>query len=231
VIPTERDFPPIVLAHGWGGSPGTHWPESGLRERARASGRTVIAPRLPGHSPEPSPTYPAAYRELARIFATSLPVDPFDAVGYSLGGKLLLEIAAHEPDRVRRLVVIGVGGNLFLGEDGNPIADALMGSISPKATPALTQVVDMALSSGNQPSAMAAVIRRPGSPMTRAELSAISAAVLIIAGDRDRIGHSPEELAGAVPNARLVVIPELDHGALLQSPQVSDLALTFLTAP
>ena len=230
-MPAWDDLPPIVLAHGWGGSPAIDWPEDGLRKDLEVQGRPVVAPPLPGHRREPSPTDPEAYRDLAKLFADSLHVERFDGVGYSLGGKLLLEIAAREPRRVRRLVIVGVGGNLFRGENGNAVADALAHSANSQTAPAIRQVVDMALASGNDPSAMAAVIRRPTTPISPADLAEVSAEVLLLAGGRDRIGHSPEELVDALPHAHLAILPDLDHGQLRRSAQVSALASAFLIAP
>ena len=39
------------------------------------------------------------------------------AVGFSLGAQLLLRLAAREPKRFRRLVVIGAGANVFRADD------------------------------------------------------------------------------------------------------------------
>ena len=58
-----------------------------------------------------------SYADLAGSAAEStLPSQPFDAVGYSLGGKLLLELAIRLPGRIGRMVLGGVGDNVFAPE-------------------------------------------------------------------------------------------------------------------
>ena len=66
-----------------------------------------------GHGAAARPHDPAAYADLESSVAVVLPDTPVDAIGFSLGAQLLLRIAAADPSRFRRLVVIGAGENVF----------------------------------------------------------------------------------------------------------------------
>ncbi len=69
---------------------------------------------LLGHGEAAKPHDPAAYAELERDVVRALPATgPVDAIGFSLGATLLLRVAAADPSRFGRLVVGGVGANLF----------------------------------------------------------------------------------------------------------------------
>lgn len=100
-----RDAPPVVLLHGLGATNASLLPT--LWDLA--TDYRVLAPDLPGHGASAAPL--AAYD--ARFFARWL-ADYLDAVGVrdavllgnSLGGRIALEIALLEPERVRALVLL-----------------------------------------------------------------------------------------------------------------------------
>jgi len=115
----QADPAPVVLLHGWGGTYQTTWSGSVLERRLRAAGRTVAGLDLPGHGPGPVSHEPKDYELIASQLAMILPhAVVMDGVGFSLGGKLLLQLAAGHPGRFRRLVIGGVGANLFRPENG-----------------------------------------------------------------------------------------------------------------
>ena len=120
----DPDPTPVVLLHGWGGSYAATWRNSTLEHSLRAAGRQVIELDLPGHGTGPVSHEPSDYEFIADLVAESLPADSvLDAIGFSLGGKLLLQLAAEQPARFRRLAVGGVGGNLFRPEAGEAMAE------------------------------------------------------------------------------------------------------------
>ena len=127
---------PVVLLHGLATSAARTWGENGWLDIIGDSGRTVIAPDLPGHGAPPQPREPEAYADLAAQVAAGLPADvgPVDAVGFSLGAKLLLQMAVAEPDRFSHLVVAGVGANLFRHDSSGLVAAALRGEGDPAIT-------------------------------------------------------------------------------------------------
>src|SRR3954449_8157159 len=105
--------PPVVLVHGWGGSFQSTWQDNGLTELLRDAGRTVIGVDLLGHGTAPKPHDPEAYADLTERVVEALPDGPVDALGFSMGAMTLLELAIRQPERISRLVLAGVGANLF----------------------------------------------------------------------------------------------------------------------
>lgn len=100
--------PPLVLVHGWGMDPSTWAPViPALRERG-----DVRCPALPGHAGTPMRV--EGETALERV-ADSLDAAA-DWVGWSLGGLLVLQLAALRPERVRRLVLVASGPRFVAGD-------------------------------------------------------------------------------------------------------------------
>lgn len=102
---------PLVLLHGFGLS-GMDWEGAGYAEPLRASGHRLVVIDLRGHGASSKPHDPEAYlpaAEATDIIAVldSLAIERADFVGYSLGGRLALEVATMFPGRIRKLVVGG----------------------------------------------------------------------------------------------------------------------------
>lgn len=194
------------------------------------SGRYVVAVDLPGHEPGSSHD-PAAYADLARQLANRLPAGRIDAVGFSLGGKLLLQLAAEQPARFRRLAIAGVGANIFGAENGSLVSEVLLNGATDQTPPALRQVVDAALASGNDPLALSAVIRRTPRLVRPADLEHVWADILLITGSDDVIAGPADALADALPRVHTVVIDGLDHHSTPCDPQFQTHAAAFVLGP
>jgi pimeloyl-ACP methyl ester carboxylesterase len=74
---------------------------------------------------------------------------------------------------------------------------------------------------------LAACLRRPWPPFTREELERVTCPVLVIMGDRDFAGP-PDPLVVALPDARLVTLPGVDHFQATRDFRCIDAALEFL---
>jgi pimeloyl-ACP methyl ester carboxylesterase len=70
----------------------------------------------------------------------------------------------------------------------------------------------MAISSGNDPKALSAFLRRPREPLRDEELSTVTCPVLVVLGDRDMTATA-DRLVAALPSATLVTLPGVDHFA------------------
>lgn len=222
--------PPVLLLHGWGSTGQRAWGASPLRRRLLDAGREVILIDLPGHGDAGGPTRPDGYADLVGLTGARIPAGRIDAVGFSLGGKLLLWLDAAHPGRFRRLVIGGVGDNILRPENGVMIADALAaGGVG--YPPFVAEVVAEALASGNDQRALAAVIRRPGLPPPPEVFQAIAAEVLLIRGDLDRIAGKATVLDAAVPRARRRVLPGVGHLELPADSAFGALAAEFLLMP
>src|SRR3546814_1599213 len=96
---------PVVLVHGFGTSFELTWVHNGWVDLLADEGRQVIGVDLLGHGQAPKPTDPDAYGDLGERVRDALPDEPVDAIGFSLGAKTLLQVAAADPTRFRSLIV------------------------------------------------------------------------------------------------------------------------------
>jgi len=111
---------PVVLLHGGAGS-WRHWVRN--IDALLDSGRSVLAPDLPGmgeSSPPPDPYEPATASEIVAAGLRSLlpPGQACELVGFSFGAVIAGHLAARYPDLVRALVLVGAGA---LGVQRAPI--------------------------------------------------------------------------------------------------------------
>jgi len=225
------DETPVVLVHGWGGSFATTWRQSGFTDLLADAGRPVIGVDLLGHGDAPKPHDPAAYADLTTRVREVLPDEPVDAVGFSLGATTLLRLASAEPRRFRRLVVSGVGRNLF--ERDEHWAAAILAGVEGTGDPDdnIGRLFGQyAAAPGNDRAALAALLRRAGADVIDpASLAALTMPVLVVIGDRDFAGPA-DQLADALPDARLEVLRRVDHFATPESYGFINATLEFLGA-
>ena len=204
--------PPVLLVHGFASSFERNWREPGWVDILQDEGREVIGLDLLGHGTADKPYDPEAYADLEQSIESVLPPDSqVDAVGFSLGGQLLLKFAAEQPDRFRKLVVGGVGDNVFRDGDPEPAARAIETGDTADGDPAVAQAFAVfARAPGNDPKALAACLRRPRSVIDEALLSGVKVPVLVVLGDRDFAGPA-DRLLEALPDARLASLAGADH--------------------
>ena len=221
--------PPVLLLHGLATSARRTWRDNGWIDLLTDAGRTVIAPDLLGHGTSPKPHDPAAYDDLEAHVLEALDDEPVDAIGFSLGAKTLLALAADHPERFGRLVVAGVGANLFRDDDTEHLAAAIERADDPE-DPIARYFHALAADPDADPAAVAALLRRPGGLRVTPEgLARITGPVLVVLGDRDFAGP-PDPLVDALGDARLVVLEGCDHFATPKDFRFLDAALEFLGA-
>lgn len=218
----------MLLVHGFGSSFDHGWRQGGWVDLLGDAGRDVIPIDLPGHGRAEKPHDPAAYAGMERAVEAVLPGEPVDAVGFSLGAQLLLRLAVEDASRFARLVLVGVGENLFRDEEMEPLARAFEAGGSPDDVTARL-FVNFSSQAGNDPRALAAVLRRPRRRFTLEELAAVRCPTLVVIGDRDFAGPA-DRLAGALPNATLTVLPGVDHFQAVRDFRCIDAVLDFLGA-
>jgi pimeloyl-ACP methyl ester carboxylesterase len=237
---------PVLLVHGFASSFERNWREPGWVDLLCDAGREVIGADLLGHGTAAKPHDPAAYVGLESQVTTLLPPDgPVDAIGFSLGARLLLTVAATRPGAFGRVVVGGVGESVLRDDDVEVVARAVEGSApgsslsasesgsGSSAVPPQSNLARafarFARTPGNDPLALAACLRRPVPPLTSRELAGVRVPVLVVLGDQDFAGPA-EPLLDALPDATLVVLEGVDHLATPMSFGFIDAALGFLGA-
>jgi pimeloyl-ACP methyl ester carboxylesterase len=221
--------PPIVFLHGFGTSFEQTWVHNGWVDLFADLGRTSIGIDLLGHGTAPKPHDSDSYAELETRVFDQLPDEPVDAVGFSLGARTLLWLAGTAPDRFRRIVVAGVGRNLFERDEahGRAIVEGVSGHGDPE-NPEAMYFSSLADAPGADREALTACIRSPRKPIDTALLSQITNPVLVVLGDRDFAGPA-DPLMEALPNAQLKMLRNVDHHATPKDFGFIDATITFLT--
>ncbi len=223
--------PPVVLIHGFATSAGRTWGSLGWIDLLTEAGREVHAPDLLGHGAAPKPHEPAAYTDLEGWLAERLPEGRIDAIGFSLGARLLLGVASEQPARFRRLVVAGVGRNILHGdpEYRRRIA-AAVGALQPPTDPGMAYFHALASRPEMDREALVAFLEGFEATIEISRLARITCPVLVVLGDRDRSGP-PEPLVAELPDAELRILRGVDHFATPKSFDFLDAALDWVNRP
>src|ERR1700758_5488641 len=193
----------VLLLHGWGGNSQSVWAVNGWYDALEASGLTPVPVDLPGHGTSTASHNPPDYADLAAYVLEQLEgAEELSAIGYSLGAKVLLELASRRPEKFSRLVLGGLGANAFAPERaGELVAECLVDGPTDDTPPAIRALAQYGVSSGNDPLAIAAVLRRPPNPVLSPEgVSTVSSPVLLVCGDADQMATPVPPLASALPN-------------------------------
>jgi pimeloyl-ACP methyl ester carboxylesterase len=141
----------------------------------------------------------------------------------------MLGLAAEDPARLRKLVVIGVGDNVLRPEDREPLARALESGADEVAAEdiGVQLFVRLARTAGNDPRALAAFLRRPDRPLTEDDLARVTCPVLVVLGDRD-FSAPADRLVRALPDAELVMLRNVDHFAAPRDFNCINRSLAFI---
>ena len=220
-----------MLVHGFASSFERNWREPGWSDLLAEAGRQVIGLDLLGHGMADKPHDPAAYAHIEDGIISAFPDEgQVDAVGFSMGAGLILQVAARMPERFGRIVVGGVGANLFTERDTEVLARAIeTGEADEDAPSAARAFVQFAAGAGNDPAALAACMRRPHQRLDAGALAAVTVPVLVVLGDRDFAGPA-DPLVEALPDAKLVTLHGADHFGTPKDFRFLDAALEFLDA-
>lgn len=217
---------PVVLLHGFATSSARTWWENGWLDLLADAGRETIPIDILGHGKAEKPHDPAAYADLEGYVAERLPDGPVDAIGFSLGARLLLGVAIAQPERFRRIVTLGVGRNLFESSGSDVVVEAIRTGDAPE-NPAADYFARLADHPENDREALIACLQAPMRLLTAEKLARVTAPVLVVIGERDFCGPA-DPLVDALPDARLVVLPRTDHFSTPKDFLAIDAALKFI---
>lgn len=241
------DGPPLLLLHGFTGSAGT-WSSDDW------GGYTAIAVDLIGHGESDSPAEAQRYTMQHCVADLVALLDRLDVaraavLGYSMGGRVALQLALHlsqyAPERLSALVLESVSpgieddveragrrrGDAGLAEsierDG---IEAFVGHwqsiplfASQARLPADVRARLRAQRLANSQQGLANSLRGMGAgeePPVFDRLREIAAPALVVAGAADaKYRRLAERTAAALPNARLAVIADAGHAVHLEQPR------------
>jgi pimeloyl-ACP methyl ester carboxylesterase len=209
---------PIVLVHGFASTKEVNWVTPGWVTTLTGAGRRVIALDNRGHGASAKLYDPTAYHSAimaddVRALMDHLGLPHVDIMGYSMGARIAAFLALAQPERVRSVVLGGLGMGLIDGVgDPERIARGLEApSLTDVADPGARQFRSFAEQTRSDLRALAACMRGSRQTLSRDEAGRIAVPLLVAVGSKDAIAGPPEELAALVPNAQALVIPNRDH--------------------
>jgi pimeloyl-ACP methyl ester carboxylesterase len=222
---------PTVLVHGFASDFRLNWQGTRWIETLTAAGRLVVGPDMRGHGGSDKPHDPAAYDEerLARDVVgllDHLGVGEADLVGYSMGARVGLRLAATTPERLGRAVLGGIGTQGGIAKAG-VIAARLRGEMGPGDPVADTFYQFASARAVNDLRALAACITGLANS-SAVDPARVAVPVLLVNGDRDDLARGGAELAGRMPGASWLELPGRDHLSAVPDRRFKAAALDFL---
>ena len=231
--------PPLVLIHGAGGMH-LYWPA----EIRRLSGYNVYAIDLPGHGKSAICDGQQTIGDYAGYLVQwleSIHLRRAVLIGHSMGGAIALAIAIHHPEYVVGLGLIGAGARLRVHPEVLNFADdqttfykatdlLATYSFSPHTSSHLTELAAKRLEATRQ-SVLYGDLLACDRFDVMDQLGSIHAETLVICGADDLMTpvRYAQYLASSIPHARLNVIPNAGHMAMLEQPRlVAESLLAFL---
>jgi pimeloyl-ACP methyl ester carboxylesterase len=214
----EGEGPPIVLVHGFASTKDVNWVYPTWVSLLRQSGRRVVALDHRGHGAS-TKLYDAEDYHIGmmmgdvRALLDHLKIERTDIMGYSLGSRISALLAFHAPERVRSVILGGLGLTLVAGGGpGENVARALEAE-SPDEIPDRMGRMFRAFADQTRSDrrALAACLRGSRRLMAREEAAQIKVPVLIAVGTKDDIAGSAHELAKIIPGSEVLDIPGRDH--------------------
>ncbi|MBD52773.1 MAG: alpha/beta hydrolase [Acidimicrobiaceae bacterium] len=204
---------PVLLLHGFTGSVESTWVPTGIVELLGDAGREVIAWDLPGHGTAEKHHDPGAYAEMEQELVTRLPEGQVDGVGFSMGARTLLCMAAIAPEKFGRLVVSGVGRNLFERDEAQAerIAKGVQGDAADDDVHAQT-FARYAAEPDQDGLALAAFMRRKHHPLGKTQFEQITHPVRVVLGTEDFAGPAAP-LLEALSDGSYTELRGCDHFA------------------
>jgi pimeloyl-ACP methyl ester carboxylesterase len=226
---------PVLLIHGFASTHAVNWVNTLWTKTLAGAGYRVVALDNRGHGQSEKLYDPAAYHssimaEDTRRLLDHLGLERADVMGYSMGARITAFLALQHQNRVRSIMLGGIGIKLVEGV-GLPlgIADAMEApSIDAVTDPTARGFRSFAEQNKSDLRALAACIRGSRQVLSREEVARIEAPTLITVGTTDQIAGSPHELAALMPNARALDIPGRDHNMAVGDRTHKEGVLAFL---
>lgn len=209
---------PVLLIHGFASSKEVNWVATGWVTTLTQAGRRVLALDNRGHGSssklyDPDDYDTATMAEDARALLDHLGIARADVMGYSMGARNTAFLALAHPDRVRAIILGGLGIHL-IDRIGLPVSIA-----AALEAPALADVNDpmghmfraFADKTHSDRRALAACIRGSRQTLTREQVVQIATPALVAVGAKDPIAGSAQDLADIFPHGEALDIPGRDH--------------------
>ena len=218
VPPHEGQGDPILLIHGFASNHAVNWVNTLWVKTLTRAGYRVVAFDNRGHGQSEKLYDPEAYNSYRMAedglrLLDHLGIERADVMGYSMGARITAHMALTAPERMRSMLLGGLGIHLIEGV-GLPlgIADAMeVPSLDDLTDPMQRMFRAFAQQTGSDLKALAACIRGTRQVLTEDEVASITLPTLVSVGTKDDVSGSGHELARLIPNATALDIPGRDH--------------------
>ena len=234
--PTGPDLDePILLIHGFASNHAVNWVNTLWVKTLTHAGRRVIALDNRGHGQSEKLYNPEDYATalMARdacALLDHLGIEWADVMGYSMGARITSFLTLNHPQRVRSMILGGLGHHLVKG------AALPMGIADAMDAPALDSLTDpmqrmfraFAEQTKSDLRALAACIRGSRQTLGPEELGAILTPALVAVGDKDAVAGDPHKLAAILPKGVALDIPGRDHNLAVGDKVYKQGVLEFL---
>jgi pimeloyl-ACP methyl ester carboxylesterase len=243
---------PILLVHGLLTSFEGNWGQSGWVDFLLAQGRQVVGMDCRGHGRSGKPHDPRAYDGdqtpddvVAVMDAVGL--ECTDLMGYSLGGRIVINLLARIPERFTS-VIVGAAGLRTVRLNRTATIEALetddVSSITDPGALFMRRFAESRLTDptslagrDNDLKALAACMRGDSTntigddPAERVDtLRRVQTPVLAVVGEKDGVLSEAKLLIETVPVGELVVLPGEDHLSAVSSQKYKEAVVSFLKA-
>jgi len=237
----------VVLVHGFGSSRRQNWKDPSWYDALTKAGYCVVAMDCRGHGESNKPHITPGYGhdEMANdVLAVMDDADIESAfvMGYSMGGFITIHLLMNHPERVKKLIIGGVGASYLDSAANNrdrvadpavraQIADAMtVADPSTITNPTARAFRAFADQPGKDRLALAACMRAPPKNLPREILARSTRPVLVVCGEKDDLTGGPDELAGAFADGRAVTVPNRDHMTAVGDKVYKQAVLDFLVS-
>ena len=230
----DRDEP-ILLIHGFASSHAVNWVLPLWVKTLTSAGRRTILYDVRGHGRSTKLYDPRDYTmdvlaAEALAVMNHLGLGRIDVMGYSMGARIAAFLARKTPDRMRSVIMGGLGASLVEG------GTLPMGIADAMDAPALESLTDphqrmfraFADATRSDRRALAACIRGARQLMPADEVAQIGCPVLVAVGDHDDIAGDPEAVAALMPKAQVLHIEGRDHNRAVGDRTYKEATLVFL---
>jgi len=231
----EAKKAPTLLIHGFASTQTVNWLFTQWIKTLTEDGRRVVTFDNRGHGQSEKLYDPALYSLEAMAgdaaaLLDHLAIPRADVMGYSMGARIAITLALAHPEKVRGLILGGVGDHL-LREPGLPsgLAEAMEAErIEDIGPPMLKIFRGFAESTRSDLKALAACARGFRKPMEPSTLARIAQPTLICVGTRDDVAGDPQPLQLLFRQAEVVDIPGRDHNRAVGDRVYKQAVLSFL---
>ena len=226
---------PVVLVHGFASTHAVNWVNTLWVRTLTQDGRRVVALDNRGHGESGKPHDPALYAtpimagDVARLL-DHLRIGRADVMGYSMGARITTFLAVEWPQRVRSIVLGGLGQHLVDGAALPPNIAEAMDAPDPASLvdPMQRMFRKFADQNGADRMALSACIRGSRQSLSEAEVARVAAPALVAVGTRDPIAGDPHRLAALFPAGRAFDIIDRDHNLAVGDKTYKHAVLAFL---